>query len=39
MVKKVKKYPHAFFERNTWNHRTKKIIAGLYNQIWEKGWI
>lgn len=26
MVKKVKKYPHAFFERNTWNHRTKKLL-------------
>ena len=26
MLKKIKKYPHAFFERNTWNHRTKKLL-------------
>lgn len=25
MAEKSKKYPHAFFERNSWYHRTKVL--------------
>lgn len=37
MVKKVKKYPHAFFERNTWNHRTKKLLPDYTIKYGKKG--
>ena len=38
MVKKVKNI-HMHFLREIPGIIEQKIIAGLYNQIWEKGWI
>lgn len=35
MVKRSKKYPHAFFERGTWNHRTK-ILKDDYSVSYSK---
>lgn len=37
MIKRLKKYPHAFFERNTWNHRTKKLLPDYTVKYGKKG--
>lgn len=37
MVQKVKKYPHAFFEKKSWYHRTKELLDDYSVKYGKKG--